>query len=307
MKKIASTLLFLFLYISSLQAQELKLFSISNSNDKTVFTSLSNFYPDAENPELKVIPDDKLNFDHSILNAKFRKQFLTVTKIAETDSVFLYEYATNKLAKFVVKNLNAVANLSPYEIGSDTPHNQYDYMIGFEIEKKFLKDFGDFSNEILVYVGKQNPFAQEKMTPITWKKISSKDFPFRKIEDEFGTFNEKYLLGDTYRSDYKSFQYLLQDYTRENRVFARRLFVINSKTKAIIYEEIFSEGESDSLTPLNFINKEDGDRPNQWTGKLFKGKKAVIFGFTYQSFGCPYITILGKKASQVDIYCDNRH
>lgn len=307
MKKIASTLFFLSLCISSLQAQELKLFSISDSNDKTVFTSLSNFYPDAENPELKVIPDDKLNFDHSILNAKFRKQFLTVTKIAETDSVFLYEYATNKLAKFVVKNLNAVANLSPYEIGSDTPHNQYDYMIGFEIEKKFLKDFGDFSNEILVYVGKQNPFAQEKMTPITWKKISSKEYPVKKINDEFGVLTEKHNIGTTYSSTYNDFQYFIQDFIREKRTFARRLLVVNSKTKAIIYEEIFSEGESHSLTPLNFINKEDGDRPNQWTGKLFKGKEAVIFGFTYQSFGCPYITILGKKASQVDIYCDNRH
>lgn len=307
MKKATSTLLLLFLFISSFKAQELRLFSISDSNDKTVFTSLSNFYPDAKNPELKVIPDEKLILDHSILNAKFRKQFLTVTKIAETDSVFLYQYATNKLAKFVVKNLNAVANLSPYEIGGDKPHRQYDYMIGFEIDKKFLKDFGDFSNEILVYVGKQNPFAQEKMIPITWKKISSKEYPVKKINDEFGILTEKYSIGTSYISTYNDFQYFIQDFIREKRTFARRLLVLNTKTKAIIYEEIFSEGESDSLAPLNFLNKEEENSPNQWTGKLFKNKEAVIFGFTYQSFGCPYITVLSKKPSQVDIYCDNRH
>ena len=307
MKKIASALFFLFFFVSSICAQDLKIFDISNRNEKVVFVSLSDIYPSSEKPDMPVIPEDKRNFEHVLLDSKFRKQFLSVTKISETDNVFLYDYAKNKLASFTVKNLNAVANLSIYETGSEPPHSQYDYQIGFEIDKKLLKDFGDFSNQILVYVGKENPFAQEQMTPISWKKIDSKEFPFRKINDENGTFQEKYELGNTYRSDYGNFQYLLQDYSRNKMVFARRLFVINSKTKASVYEEIFSEGESDSLTPLNFVNKEEGNTINQWTGKLFKNKEAVIFGFEYHSFGCDYITVLSKKPTQVDIYCDNRH
>lgn len=307
MKKIATSLIFLLSFVHLNYAQDLKIFDISDRNEKVVFVSLSDIYPSSEKPDLPVIPEDKRNFEHVLLDSKFRKQFLSVTKISETDNVFLYDYAKNKLASFTVKKLNAVANLSVYETGSEPPHSQYDYQIGFEIDKKLLKEFGDFSNQILVYVGKENPFAQEKLTPITWEKIDSKEFPFRKINDENGTFQEKYELGNTYRSNYGIFQYLLQDYSRNKMVFARRLFVINSKTKAIIYEEIFSEGESDSLTPLNFVNKEEGNTINQWTGKLFKNKDAVIFGFEYHSFGCDYITVLSKKPTQVDIYCDNRH
>lgn len=305
MKKIAFTLLFLFLSVTFIKAQELRLFSIADANENMLFISLSDIYPNSEQPDLKIIPDDKLNLDHYILNAKFRKQFLTDTKIAETDSVFLYEYSTNKLVKFLVKNLNAVANLSPYEIGSETPHSHYDYMIGFEIDKNLLKDFADYSHQILMYVGKQNPFAQKKLTPIAWKKVSPKEFPVKKINDEFGIFQEKYDIGNTYRFDYENLQYLIQEYSREKMLFARRLFVVDLKTKAIAYEQTFSEGESESLSPLNFMDKEI--TPNQWIGKLFKNKETVHFGFTYHSFGCPYITVLGKKPSQVNIYCDNRH
>ena len=46
---------------------------------------------------------------------------------------------------------------------------------------------------------------------------------------------------------------------------------------------------------------------NQWTGKLFKNKENVIFGFQYHSFSCPYITVLSKKPAQIEINCDNRH
>lgn len=307
MKKNASALFFLFFFVSSIYAQDLKIFDISNRNEKVVFVSLSDIYPSSEKPDLPVIPEDKRNFEHVLLDSKFRKQFLSVTKISETDNVFLYDYAKNKLASFTVKNLNAVANLSQYEAGNETPHSHYDYQIGFEIDKKLLKEFGDFSNQILVYVGKENPFAQEQMIPISWKKITAKEYPSRKINDEFGALEQKYDVGDSCSFKYKDFEYFIQNFSRDKSIFARRLLVQDTKTKAIIYEEIFSEGESDSLTPLNFVNKEEGNTINQWTGKLFKNKEAVIFGFEYHSFGCDYITVLSKKPTQVDIYCDNRH
>jgi len=307
MKKIASALYFLLLFINSIYAQDFKIFNASDRNEKVVFVSLSDIYPSSEKPDLPVIPEDKRNFEHVLLDSKFRKQFLSVTKISETDNVFLYDYAKNKLASFTVKNLNAVANLSQYEAGSEPPHSHYDYQIGFEIDKKLLKDFEDFSNQILVYVGKENPFAEKQLTAIAWKKISSKEFPSKKIKDEFGALNQKYTVGDSYSFKYENLEYFIQDFLRDTSIFARRVLVVNSKTKTIIYEEIFSEGESDSLTPLNFVNKDEGDNINQWTGKLFKNKEPVIFGFEYHSFGCDYITVLSKKPTQVDIYCDNRH
>ena len=307
MKKIASALSFLLFFVSSIYAQDLKIFDISDINEKVVFVSLSDIYPSSEKPDLPVIPEDKRNFEHVLLDSKFRNQFLSVTKISETDKIFLYDYAKNKFASFTVKNLNAVANLSIYETGSEPPHSYFDYQIGFEIDKKLLKEFGDFSNQILVYVGKENPFAQEQMTPISWKKITAKEYPSRKIKDEFGALEQKYDVGDSYSFKYKEFEYFIQNFSRDKSIFARRLLVQDTKTKAIIYEEIFSEGESDSLTPLNFVNKEEGNTINQWTGKLFKNKEPVIFGFEYHSFGCGYITVLSKKPTQVDIYCDNRH
>jgi hypothetical protein len=307
MKKIASTIFCLLFFVSSIYAQDLKIFDISDINEKVVFVSLSDIYPSSEKPDLPVIPEDKRNFEHVLLDSKFRKQFLSVTKISETDNVFLYDYAKNKLASFTVKKLNAVANLSQYEAGSEPPHSHYDYQIGFEIDKKLLKDFGDFSNQILVYVGKENPFAQEQMIPISWKKTTSKDFPSKKVKDEFGKLPEKYSIGDSYSFKFENFEYFIQNFSRDKSIFARRLLIQDTKTKAIIYEEIFSEGESDSLTPLNFVNKEEGNTINQWTGKLFKNKEPVIFGFEYHSFGCDYITVLSKRPTQVDIYCDNRH
>jgi len=307
MKKIALTLLYFLFLTPTIYAQDLKLFEISEINEKVVFVSLSDIYTNGENPDLSVIPEDKRNLDHVILNPKFRTQFLSVTKISETDTVFLYDYVENKLVSLNVKNLKIVANLSQYEIGNETPHSHFDYRIGFEIDKKLLKDFKNFSDQILFYVGKENPFAQEKLTAIIWKKISAAEYPLRKINDEYGVLNEKYNIGDSYSFKYKDFEYFIQNFSRDKSIFARRLLVQDTKSKAIIYEEIFSEGESDSLTPLNFINKDEENKPNQWTGKLFKNKEPVIFGFEYHSFGCTYITVLSKKPTQIDIYCDNRH
>ncbi|WP_296148902.1 oxidoreductase [uncultured Flavobacterium sp.] len=307
MKTFSFILFYLLFFASSIYAQDIKLFEISDSDEKTVFISLSDIYPVSEHADSLAIPEDKRNSEHLILSQKYRKRFLAKTKIAETDKVFLYDYAKNKLVSLSVKNLDVVANLSPYETEGETPHSQYDYMIGFQIDKKSAKDFGNLSNEILIYVGKENPFAEKQLTAIIWKKISSKEFPSKKIKDEFGVLKQKYNTGDCYSFKYENLEYFIQDFLRDKSIFARRLLVLDSKTKAIIYEELFSEGESDSLAPLNFINKEDANNMNQWTGKLFKNKENVIFGFEYHSFGFPYITVLSKKPTQIKIYCDNRH
>jgi len=307
MKKAASLLLCLLFFTSAVNAQEIKLFGISDSDKKTVFISLSDIYLVSEHEDSLAIPEDKRDSEHFILGPEYRKRFLAKTKIDETDKVFLYDYAKNKLVSLSVKNLEAVANLSPYEIGGEIPHSQYDYCIGFKIDKKLAKDFGDFSNEILVYIGKENPFAEKQLTAIVWKKISSKEFPLKKIKDEFVALQQKYTIGDSYSYKHENLEYFIQDFLRDKSIFAIRLLVVDSKTKAIIYEELFSEGESDSLAPLNFMNKEESNNISQWTGKLFKNKETVIFGFEYHSFGCPYITVLSKKPTLIEIYCDNRH
>lgn len=306
MKIFTLVLFYLTLASSTIYAQEIMLFSLSDSNDKTIFISLSDIYPLSDHIDSLAVPEESSE-EHFKLNSIYRKRFLTKTKIAESDNIFLYDYVQNKLLSFTVKNLNVVANLSPYESGDETPHSQYDYMIGFEIDKKLTQVFGDYANEILVAVGEKNPFAEKQLTAIVWKKINSKEFPSKKIKDEFGVLEQKYAIGNSYTFKFGSLEYFIQDFIRDETTFARRLLVVDSKTKAIIHEDLFSEGESDSLAPLNFINKEEGNSQNQWTGKLFKNKETVIFGFEYHSFGCPEITVLGKKPTPIGIYCDNRH
>ena len=294
------------LFGSTIYAQEIMLFNISDSNDKTIFISLSDIYRLSEHPDSLAIPEESID-EHFTLDSKYRKRFLSKTKIAESDKVFLYDYVQNKLLSFTVKNLDVVANISPYESGGETPHSQYDYMIGFEIDKKLTHVFGDYANEILVAVGKKNPFAEKQLTAIAWKKINSKEFPSKKITDEFGMLEQKYTIGESYLFKYENLDYFIQDFIRDQSIFARRLLVVDSKTKAVFYEELFSEGESDSLAPLNFIDETETNVINQWTGKLFKNKENVIFGFEYHSFSCPYITVLSKKPAQIEINCDNRH
>ncbi|MDR6968330.1 hypothetical protein J2X31_002347 [Flavobacterium arsenatis] len=306
MKTFTLAIFYLVLASSTIYAQEIMLFNISDSNNKTLFISLSDIYPLSDHIDSLAIPEESSE-EHFTLNSKYRKRFLTKTKIAETDKVFLYDYVQNELLSFTVKNLNVVANISPYKSGDETPFSQYDYMIGFEIDKKLTKVFGDNSYEILVAVGKKNPFAGKQLTAIVWKKINSKEFPSKKIKDEFGYLEQEYTIGDSYLSKFEDLEYFIQNLIRNKSTFARRLLVVNTKTNEIIYDELFCENESDSLAPLNFINKEEGNTPNQWTGKLFNNKETVIFGFEYHSFSCPEITVLGKKPTHIGIYCDNRH
>jgi len=79
--------------------------------------------------------------------------------------------------------------------------------------------------------------------------------------------------------------------------FARRLLVLDSETNDRVYETIYYESEGTSLNPLNY----------QWTGKLFKNKPAVIFGFQIHSFDCPTIQFLSMSEKEISLYCDNNH
>jgi hypothetical protein len=56
------------------------------------------------------------------------------------------------------------------------------------------------------------------------------------------------------------------------------------------------------------MNTEEGRKYiNQWTGKLFKYKAPVIFGFNGESFGCPHISFLDFSEQSIYKNCDCRH
>lgn len=314
MKKslLLSIFIYLLLFTARSNAQNLALYSFSSIEQSDLgFVSLSDNYPLSNNPDSVAIPDVKGKGIKSAayfkLDVTYRKRFLSKTKIAETDRVFIYDYASNALVSFTVKSLNVVARLNLYADKDDWPYSQEDYMFGFEINKNLLKGFKDYDNDVLVYVGKENPFAGQKLKPVAWKKISSKDYPAKAVKKDPALQPQKYVVGNSYRFDVAGFQYFIQDYLSSNHIFARRL-VVQIQNQKIIYEKVYTESEGVSLAPLNFVNEEgDNHTITQWTGKLFKNRAPVIFGFEYQSFGCPAITILEQPATEVYINCDNRH
>lgn len=292
--------------------ESINLFTLTYRDSTDVaFVSLSDIYPlnDTASDTLALPNIEKMGKSASkyfTLDKKYRNHFLSKTNISETDSVFVYDYAKNKLASFVVKNLKVAAWINGYSSEEDWPYPRYYYMIGFEISKKYLNGFSEYYADAIVYTGKENLFAKEQLKPIIWKKITQKEYPSKSMKNEDLTLLKNTTTGNTYLYKTESYQYFLQEYLYSNKIiYARRLLVSNSKTKEIIIEKLYSQSEGTSPAPLNY---ENGDNEiNQWTGKLFKNKPPVVFGFKYESFGCPAISIIDKSNEDIYIQCDNRH
>lgn len=279
-----------------------------NENKKVGFISLSDIYPLSKHPDSLAIPNleniAKENQLYFKLNSTYRKKFLSKTNISESDSVFIYDYYSDVLMSYSVKNLNVVAYLNNYMDISDCPCNQYDYMIGFEVAKSNLNGFGKYFSDVLVSIGKRNPFARGQMKSIDWKKIPSEKFPFKRgqlAEAQKKDINTNAIKGQAYFSENNKYQIFIQDYilSKENIYLQNRhLIVFDKEMENIVYETLFSSSESTSIAPIG----------GQWIGSLFKNKPDVIFGFEGVSFGCPYIDYINSKDNKyIEINCDNRH
>ncbi len=294
--------------LTDVTAQDLKIFNLQyyekDSTQSYVFISLSEIYPLSDNPDSMAIPDLKEkeieeapSFTYFKLDSMYRKRFLRETKISETDKVFIYDYSADALQSLTVKNLNVVARLNVY--GRDWPYSQDDFMIGFELHKNFLTGLDKYLEYSLAYVGKVSPFVRGQLKPITWKSIEPSDFPSKELPTYDIRYAGKCVTGNAYKYETEGLQYFVQDLVRiaDNWNSVKRLIVLDIKTKETVCEKLFYAGESASFAPLN----------NQWTGKLFKNKPPVIFGFQYFSFSCPSISFLNSDERGIYIYCDNRH
>ncbi|MDI7185024.1 hypothetical protein QMM42_02165 [Leptospira santarosai] len=308
--------------------EDLNLYNLDTCGNQSVrFVSLSDKYPVYDYPDWFAIPKlknrKKKDLQYLILGRKYRARFLSKTKISENDTVFIYDYFTETIATFPVKNLNAVACLSPYMSDMDDapPYSQQDYMIGFEIDKKLLKNFKNKSFEYensLIYIGKQNPFQKGRIKSILWKNIDPKKLSTFKIKVKYATKLSGYSFGKAYQFDSAPLRYYLQDLFEYDDLGrpafilgqpnCRRLIVINTKTKEMIFEKFYCVHEEPSLVPLNVVgHAKDWRSKTQWTGEIFKDRPPVIFGFLYVGVGCPSIDFLEQSGSYVRINCDNRH
>lgn len=306
---------------SQFSTPKLDLYYISNLEENTGqkigFVSLSDNYTLSDHKDSLAIPDlngikNNQDLKYFTLNATYRKRFLENVGISETDSLFIYNYETNTLQSFLVKNLNVAANLNAYSYSEsfEEPLTQYDYEIGFGIDKSQLEKHDEYFSYTLVFVGKENPFVKGQMKPLTWKKIKSEEFPLSKsnLSDA-----KKKKGRNTYCYNSDKYRFFIRSISHADQSYSdRHLMITDIKTNALVIERIFKEDEGASAADLNFGISDPGnpditDMKNQWTGKLFKNQPEVVFGFEYISFGCPGIIFLNPKMKDLDLKCDNRH
>lgn len=274
---------------------------MENGDDYHIFISLSDIYSDSISVPPEIIKNQKnLSFaelKRFELPATYREKLLKGTQLQENDTLYIYNYQSNNLEKFPINSLKAVANLNVYTSEGEEILD-YDYMIGFELPKTESDEKAmERANFNFAYFGKENPFTGKPLKSISWKKVAANQFPLKKQHPNLKP-------GDVYYFKDKEMQYFIQDLMGENEVSERKLAVL--KNGKLIFDKTYTRGEGAEFIPLNGIVETDYPR-FQWTGNLFKGKPAVIFGFVSESFGCSEITFLDQKYSEIYTNCDNRH
>lgn len=278
----------------------------------SAFVSLSESYILSDHPDSLCVPDSCLGeglhssqVDYFELKGKFREHFLKGTGISEKDHVFLYNYRFNKEVSFKVKDLKVMARLSPYVSPEFEAINFYDYMIGFEIPSSKKTDFTFGYWSAFVAVAKKSPFIKNELVPIKWTRIDSSlcpDFPLTELDTVYGSL--RFDAQVTLHAQWKHYTYYLQ--LSSSWGGNMRLLVLDTVNQTIVANLRYFEGESASSQAINYLNPENSQELNQFTGQLFKGKAPVVFGFQYHSFGCPSIDFLGDEPG-IYIRCDNRH
>ena len=267
------------------------------ANQPTGFIPLTDAFPWSEHKDSIAISSEYLgNYEGTefhTLNEKYRSRFLQLMKIKETDNVFIYNYRLDSIYTFQVKDLPLLAHITVY--GADGPIRPFDYLIGFDLQNFLpIKEFDVYYNA-LVYVGSENPFNTGKLKPILWKKIGPNEFP-KEVKSKSITATK---ISKLYKYQMNSMDYYL--------INDNHLVIVETATKKLITEAIFTEGESTSRATLSFANSINENAPEQWTGNLFKNKPPVFFGFTYESFGCTSINFIENPSNSIYLHCDNRH
>ena len=312
--KIAGLMLF-FISITSF-AQEPVVYHLnwvehSNIEKVTRFVSISDQYQLSEDKDSSAIPVSYLgtqsgsNTEYIVLEGQYRQRCLDGMNIINSDIVSIYDYVQDRMLTLKVAGLKLVAVLSPYSHGSDYPLTQSDYMIGFEIDPLFLKEFTDYYSDVLVSIGKTNPFKQGKMKAIKWIQVDSSQFPINTSLPDLNSPLKNVSKGDTYKFEMNGMTYLVQNIGSNEESIARHAVIL--KSKVILFEHIYQSSEWGDMAMLNYVDHEDQGYLSQYSGQLFKNQPPVIFGFMYHSFGCPSIEFIHKSKEKIYINCDNRH
>lgn len=274
----------------------------NNEDIRTGFLNLSesyftgDYYTTENEPNRLLLSERDLKKDTITLNPAQRKQFLKSVNINDSDLIFVYEIKKDVIHSYKVKDLPAIACLNIYfDSYNQATAREYDYEFGLDLKNNYTGDWENFT-----YVGNYNPFKKGELKPIIWKKADTTIV--RKNLSTLinsATINLSALKIETaylYKQDDLEY-YLLNN---------NRLIVVNKKEQRMVYNNTYHWGESASLTAPKMENDTIND-VSQHTGKLFKNKPSVVFGFQYFSFGCESINFLEETEPSIGLLCDNRH
>ncbi|WP_107038687.1 hypothetical protein [Brumimicrobium mesophilum] len=299
MKKLFFILTFILPLLGS--SQELRLFNIQlfsfDSVQKGAFIPLTdmNLWNEETWPFAEVFYEkNELKKDEiQTLPQNIKSDFLNFVKIKETDSIFIYNMLLDTVFKFQVDKTELIRKQNPY----------FGEVVALKILDLDLESMGTFYWNSFVFIGSSNPFQTGNIHQIKWQKVHKSEFPSG-IEIPINkNWEDTYSPGETYKYLTNEHEYLIQNLeVLKGMTEGRHLIIRHKETKEIVHNSAFMYTEGTDLSPL-FSESEN----NQWTGKIFKNKPTILYGFLWLSFGCPSIDFIGNKEPSLIIYCDNRH
>ncbi len=237
-----------------------------------------------------------------VLDDKYKKRIFEKTNYSPSDTIFVYNYEKNILKKYPLTNVRTVAYI---HINSD--ENKIDMKecnIGFELVYDPNDDISQEEDRIYweayAYIGKENPFVENQMKPMTWVKVDKEKFPL-----PYTFVHEEYYWGNTYRYEDQEVICYLRDF-RPNEGYEkihdkRYLVVLDAKNKKIIKTAFWEE--SQILVFDSPYDREDLSFAIS-IGRLLKDRPITICGLNYRYFQCLPIVFLDQQYSDLDNFCD---
>jgi hypothetical protein len=164
---------------------------------------------------------------------------------------------------------------------------------------------GNYHENSFVAIGEENPFSEGNAQPLVWEVTDSSYFTVDQLNPENSALLHEFQSGDSYVSETEDRVFHLQNLQAKNTLHLL-LVILDSQSDSIVFEKAFYEGESATIKPLTNINESHSRSIYQWTGKVFKNKPPIIYGFLGQIYDCPKIDFIGKSQKPIRILCDNR-
>ena len=282
-------------------SQNLRLFYLSPINydftSEGAFISLTDerIWTD-ENIEMAnndIYWNEKGNNEEQILKGIKRSDFLNAVQINESNSIFIFNMLLDTVLIYKIKETHLI----------ERPNTYSGIEVGFKITNINLDLMGEYYWNTFVYIGNSNPFQTGKVYPIRWKQVDSTLFPNNIKSTNHKEWYDSFSRGKVFQFKTNDYTYLIQNLeSSTDRPEGRHIIVFQDNTDTLVFNQIYMDTESTGLSPLITENENI-----QWTGQIFKDKPAVIYGFLWISFGCPWIDFIGGKEPSIYILCDNRH